>query len=146
MLLSPVSVLVVAQSSSEIPEGLMNNPVLKVNLPENDVVPNGEATDISKDRSVFVLSLIHSKMISHKHSLFASKKRNFVFRADPTHVSSEICSVVTDANQLSFVTDFDQISTATQLRARPTFYKSMRDFIPSETLLPDLKVKPKYGS
>ena len=30
MLLSAVFVLVVAQSSSEIPEGLMNNPVLKV--------------------------------------------------------------------------------------------------------------------
>ena len=30
MLLSAVSVLVVAQSSSEIPEGLMNNPVLNV--------------------------------------------------------------------------------------------------------------------
>ena len=30
MLLSAVSVLVVAQSSSEIPEGLMNNPVFKV--------------------------------------------------------------------------------------------------------------------
>ena len=30
MLLSAVSVLVVAQSSSEIPEGLMNNPVLFV--------------------------------------------------------------------------------------------------------------------
>ena len=30
MLLSAVSVLVVAQSSSEIPEGLMNNPVCKV--------------------------------------------------------------------------------------------------------------------
>ena len=29
MLLSAVSVLVVAQSNSEIPEGLMNNPVLK---------------------------------------------------------------------------------------------------------------------
>ena len=29
MLLSAVSVLVAAQSSSEIPEGLMNNPVLK---------------------------------------------------------------------------------------------------------------------
>ena len=29
MLLSAVSVLVVAQSSSEIPEGLMNNPVLE---------------------------------------------------------------------------------------------------------------------
>ena len=30
MLLSAVSVLVVAQSSSEIPEGLMNNPVFIV--------------------------------------------------------------------------------------------------------------------
>ena len=30
MLLSVVSVLVVAQSSSEIPEGLMNNPVLRL--------------------------------------------------------------------------------------------------------------------
>ena len=30
MLLSAVSVLVVAQSSSDIPEGLMNNPVLRV--------------------------------------------------------------------------------------------------------------------
>ena len=29
MLLSAVSVLVVVQSSSEIPEGLMNNPVLE---------------------------------------------------------------------------------------------------------------------
>ena len=29
MLLSAVSVLVVAQSSSEIPEGLMNNPVVR---------------------------------------------------------------------------------------------------------------------
>ena len=32
MLLSAVSVLVVAQSSSEIPEGLMNNPVYKSKL------------------------------------------------------------------------------------------------------------------
>ena len=30
MLLSAASVLVVAQSSSEIPEGLMNNPVLQI--------------------------------------------------------------------------------------------------------------------
>ena len=30
MLLSAVSVLVVAQSSSEIPEGLMNNPVYRI--------------------------------------------------------------------------------------------------------------------
>ena len=43
MLLSAVSVLVVAQSSSEIPEGLMNNPVylhFKTNWKEN--VPTGE--------------------------------------------------------------------------------------------------------
>ena len=33
MLLSVVSVLVVAQSSSEVPEGLMNNPVY-ADLPE----------------------------------------------------------------------------------------------------------------
>ena len=32
MLLSAVSVLVVAQSSSEIPEGLMNNPVYVENV------------------------------------------------------------------------------------------------------------------
>ena len=32
MLLSTVSVLVVAQSSSEIPEGLMNNPVYKTSV------------------------------------------------------------------------------------------------------------------
>ena len=34
MLLSAVSVLVVAQSSSEIPEGLMNNPVCRSVIPE----------------------------------------------------------------------------------------------------------------
>ena len=33
MLLSAVSVLVVAQSSSEIPEGLMNNPVYSISIP-----------------------------------------------------------------------------------------------------------------
>jgi len=43
MLLSAVSVLVVAQSSSEIPEGLMNDPVLwfsvlKCACPATDVV------------------------------------------------------------------------------------------------------------
>ena len=38
MLLSTVSVLVVAQSSSEIPEGLMNNPVYSTTLSENRAV------------------------------------------------------------------------------------------------------------
>ena len=35
MLLSAVSVMVVAQSSSEIPEGLMNNPVLRMETVQN---------------------------------------------------------------------------------------------------------------
>ena len=41
MLLSVVSVLVVAQSSSEVPEGLMNNPVhlIKMTLLESLVLP-----------------------------------------------------------------------------------------------------------
>ena len=37
MLLSAVSVLVVAQSSSEIPEGLMNNPV-EIHKEENKYI------------------------------------------------------------------------------------------------------------
>jgi len=37
MLLSAVSVLVVAQSSSEIPEGLMNNPVFRCSSCASDV-------------------------------------------------------------------------------------------------------------
>ena len=41
MLLSAVSVLVVAKSSSEIPEGLMNNPVYSVLLLGVD--PSGRA-------------------------------------------------------------------------------------------------------
>ena len=40
MLLSAVSVLVVAQSSSEIPEGLMNNPVHATDAIDQAVVPN----------------------------------------------------------------------------------------------------------
>ena len=36
MLLSVVSVLVVAQSSSEVPEGLMNNPVYDETAPSED--------------------------------------------------------------------------------------------------------------
>ena len=40
MLLSDVSVLVVAQSSSEIPEGLMNNPVFydQLLVPEDSAI------------------------------------------------------------------------------------------------------------
>jgi len=41
MLLSAVSVLVVAQSSSEVPEGLMNNPVHRVQVSAHDVDRTG---------------------------------------------------------------------------------------------------------
>ena len=40
MLLSAVSVLVVAQSSSEIPEGLMNNPVYVLDKEHSDASYN----------------------------------------------------------------------------------------------------------
>jgi len=40
MLLSAVSVLVVAQSSSEIPEGLMNNPVVALTPNLGTIVPS----------------------------------------------------------------------------------------------------------
>ena len=51
MLLSAVSVLVVAQSSSEIPEGLMNNPVY-----QNILTMHGPMKVKTTD---FVLSLVH---------------------------------------------------------------------------------------
>ena len=47
MLLSAVSVLVVAQSSSEIPEGLMNNPVY--------YVAERNANNTDKELYLFVL-------------------------------------------------------------------------------------------
>ena len=52
MLLSAVSVLVVAQLSSEIPEGLMNNPVLKGSfkrMEECVMDPFGNGTDPWQD-------------------------------------------------------------------------------------------------
>ena len=55
MLLSAVSVLVVAQKSSEIPEGLMNNPVLgeKNGITEhnkgNQTIPEKVATTRTED-------------------------------------------------------------------------------------------------
>ena len=58
MLLSAVSVLVVAQSSSEIPEGLTNNPVLPVPTPFNlekdvDNFPETWATQLTAAQSQY---------------------------------------------------------------------------------------------
>ena len=46
MLLSAVSVLVVAQSSSEIPEGLMNNPVCEL---KNSAESSKQVAAVTKD-------------------------------------------------------------------------------------------------
>jgi hypothetical protein len=68
MLLSAVSVLVVAQSSSEIPEGLMNNPVFifKVKFQNTHspsctesnknyfVIPAGSQHNLNADQILFV--------------------------------------------------------------------------------------------
>ena len=45
MLLSAVSVLVVAQSSSEIPEGIMNNPVIAAQGIKNQISCNKNVTN-----------------------------------------------------------------------------------------------------
>ena len=45
MLLSAVSVLVVVQSSSEIPEGLMNNPVFLISIQLNSKISLGHVLD-----------------------------------------------------------------------------------------------------
>ena len=48
MLLSAVSVLVVAQSSSEIPEGLMNNPVYYSAMNDMDEISSYIKVDVLK--------------------------------------------------------------------------------------------------
>ena len=56
MLLSAVSVLIVAQSSSEIPEGLMNNPVYLQTYP------------ITHNKHKARRMLIKLRLICHNHS------------------------------------------------------------------------------
>ena len=56
VLLSALSFLVVAQSSSEVPEGLMNNPVFKILLLDpiqRKFKPNYSASPVGKFRDVF---------------------------------------------------------------------------------------------
>ena len=69
MLLSAVSVLVVAQSSSEIPEGLMNNPVLAEVL-------LSITTDIAVQRdvqSIFIERQLSNLPIDHaRHSVVST--------------------------------------------------------------------------
>ena len=58
MLLSGASVLVVAQSSSEIPEGLMNNPVyMVINLSDN--------YQLSLPADWFIIVTQHTELTAH---------------------------------------------------------------------------------
>ena len=65
MLLSAVSLLVVAQSSSEIPEGLMNNPVLRCSIGQN--AKDSERPGQKLRKTNFVPSLLLSFMTSPYH-------------------------------------------------------------------------------
>ena len=67
MLLSAVSVLVVAQSSSEIPEGLMNNPVLHLVLYILSWHRHGQLyvfTERARMLGIFMSSQFNNKLVS----------------------------------------------------------------------------------
>jgi hypothetical protein len=66
MLLSAVSVLVVAQSSSEIPEGLMNNPVHSVIVTEwNHVIPNDKGKSMGVADVITTNALLRAQNVSY---------------------------------------------------------------------------------
>jgi len=60
MLLSAVSILVVAQSSSEIPEGLMNNPVLYETNRHFMKLPICNSNGISREQGTEFLYLMQT--------------------------------------------------------------------------------------
>ena len=64
MLLSAVSVLVVAQSSSEIPEGLMNNPVLRCVSFLQTVVKRQSCPPWNGARCVYIIATIKQSPVS----------------------------------------------------------------------------------
>ena len=66
MLLSAVSVLVVAQSSSEIPEGLMNNPVYRL-MPET-VLAEEDVYITIKYFPFYVLLLVNGSRLTSNGS------------------------------------------------------------------------------
>ena len=74
MLLSAVSVLVVAQSSSEIPEGLMNNPVVSSTFPHTYCTH-------TFTQALHFSPLYHSWIFSHKVS-FSTQSRFWYHRSD----------------------------------------------------------------
>ena len=77
MLLSAVSVLVVAQSSWEIPEGLMNNPVLRAIVDAPWYVTNDM---IHKDLGIPTVHDVihHRKLESHSNPLLQLLPRDVI--------------------------------------------------------------------
>ena len=65
MFLSAVSVLVVAQSSSEIPEGLMNNPVIRLIMRSSFVSALREEKLISAEIQHIIYSQSNSSSVAH---------------------------------------------------------------------------------
>ena len=66
MLLSAVPVLVVAQSSSEIPEGLMNNPVYQYNNIKIKLYKNNAAIWYNKTCIEFSLNLCNERPLTER--------------------------------------------------------------------------------
>ena len=68
MLVSAVSVLVVAQSSSEIPEGLTNNPVYCYMLFKREDFRAAHRINLSKPSGYFMYHQVyHSKILHRAH-------------------------------------------------------------------------------
>ena len=93
MLLSAVSVSVVAQSSSEIPEGLMNNPVYKKRSLESSETPvlyRGSAVLKVKVTPPSHFPLTITLMVRNIHFYYSSyqKVRKFTFFMDCTRVTT----------------------------------------------------------
>ena len=76
MLLSAVSVLVVAQSSSEIPEGLMNNPVLS---PFQRASLNIGTTKITETSAILLnlFGVIAQKQDQNRHRATAKPRKKY---------------------------------------------------------------------
>jgi len=68
MLLSALSFLVVAQSSSEVPEGLMNNPVHCLGLSKQYGKKNSEISQFMK--KIFLLSLLPQAEVGDCFALY----------------------------------------------------------------------------
>jgi len=86
MLLSAFSVLVVAQSSSEVPEGLMNNPVLGTTDPlTQGNIPEGLHLLMTTSQHWYKIKETHTRAHMHTHTLL---QNNYVQICNNLHHST----------------------------------------------------------